>query len=102
MTHALLEVVRADPGGCGSRQAEVIRSVRLVQANDEALADQPVSDVRLMPRGTGKAEITGEVIVELAQDEGLDTILDALHFISPRVFVSCAKPPASPAASPVS
>ena len=66
----------------------------------ETLADQPVSAARLIPGGTGKAEITGEMIVELAQNEGLGVILDALHVLSPRVFVSCADSPASPAASP--
>ncbi len=66
----------------------------------EALADQPVSLVRLAARGTGKAEMTGEVLVELAQDESLGIMLGALHNISPQVFVSCADPPAPPAASP--
>ncbi len=45
----------------------------------EALADQPVSLVRLAARGTGKAEMTGEVLVELAQDESLGIMLGALH-----------------------
>ena len=62
----------------------------------KALANQPMSVVRLEPRGTGKAEITGEVMVELAPDEGLA----ALHMISPQVFVTRADRPASPAASP--
>jgi hypothetical protein len=66
----------------------------------EALADQTVSLVRLAARGTGKAEMTGEVLVELAQDESLGIMLGALHNISPQVFVSCADPPATPAASP--
>ncbi len=66
----------------------------------EALADQPVSVVRLEPRGSDKAEITGEVMVELGQDEGLGIMLSALHNISPQVFVTRADPPAPPAASP--
>ncbi len=66
----------------------------------EALADQPVSLVRLAARGTGKAEMTGEVLVELAQDESLGIMLGALHNISPQVFVSRADPPAPPAARP--
>jgi hypothetical protein len=64
----------------------------------EALADQPVSLVRMTPRGTDTAEITGEVVVELAEDEGLGTMLGALHTISPQVFVSRADPPESAAA----
>jgi hypothetical protein len=61
----------------------------------EALADQPASVVRLVPLGTDTAEITGEVLVELAQDEGLGAMLGALHNISPQVFVSRADPPAA-------
>ncbi|MGO9505455.1 MAG: hypothetical protein ACLPUO_28660 [Streptosporangiaceae bacterium] len=66
----------------------------------EALADQPVSAVHLAPRDAGSAEITGEVVIELAHDEGLGTMLGALHNISPQVFVSRADPPAPPAAVP--
>jgi len=66
----------------------------------EALADHPVSAVRLIPRGTGNAEIAGEVMVELPQNEALGTVLDALHILSPRVLVSYAGSRASPAASP--
>ncbi len=66
----------------------------------EALADQLVSVVRLVPRGSDKAEITGEVMVELAQDDGLGILLSALHYISPQVFVTRADSPDPPAASP--
>ena len=66
----------------------------------EALADHPVSAARLIPRGTDRAEMTGEVLVDLTQDEGLGDLLDALHVLSPRVFVSCADLAPSPARSP--
>ena len=66
----------------------------------EVLANQPVSVVRLEPRGTGEAEITGEVMVGLAPGEGLAALLGALHMISPQVFVTRADRPASPAARP--
>ncbi|HTP16547.1 MAG TPA: hypothetical protein VMK13_12005 [Streptosporangiaceae bacterium] len=66
----------------------------------EAVGDQLVSIVRLAPPGIDTAEITGEVVVELAHDEGLGAMLGALHNISPRVFVSRADPPAPPAAGP--
>lgn len=59
----------------------------------EALADHPVSAARLLPRGTDRAEMTGEVLVDLTQDEGLGDLLDALQALSPRVFVSCADYP---------
>ena len=67
----------------------------------QALADQRVSLVRLVPRGTDEAEITGEVMVELAQDESLGTMLSALHNISPQVFVTRADRPAPPASPEV-
>ncbi len=66
----------------------------------EALADYPVSAVRLIPRGADRAEMTGEVLVDLTQDEGLGDLLEALHVLSPRVFVSCADLALSPARSP--
>ncbi len=59
----------------------------------EALADQPVSIVRLAPRSDDKAELTGEVMVEVAQDESLGALLGALRHISPQVFVTRADPP---------
>ena len=69
----------------------------------EALANKPVSVVRLEPCGVDKAEITGEVMVEFTPDDGLAVLLEALHMISPQVFVARADRPASPVspASPV-
>jgi hypothetical protein len=66
----------------------------------EALADKPVSVVSLVPGDADKAQITGEVLVELAQDEGLGTMLGALHIISPHIFVTRADSLAPPAARP--
>ena len=66
----------------------------------EALADKPVSTVRLEPHGTDKAEITGEVMAEFTPD-GLAALIEALHMISPRVFVTRADRPASPASPEV-
>ena len=63
----------------------------------EALANKPVSVVRLEPCGVDKAEITGEVMVEFTPDDGLAVLLEALHMISPQVFVARADRPASPA-----
>jgi|CZKW01.1.fsa_nt_gi hypothetical protein len=67
----------------------------------EALAEQPVSVVSLAPRGNDTAEITGEVVVELTHDEGLGSMLGALHRISPQVFVSRADAPAPAATAEV-
>jgi hypothetical protein len=63
----------------------------------EALA--AVSVVRLVPGSADKAQLT-EVIVELAQDEGLGTMLGTLHVISPHIFVTRADLLAPPAARP--
>jgi len=73
---------------------------RSLELFTEALADQPASLVRVAPRGArtrarareGDADMAGEVVVELAHDEGLATLLGALHGISPHVFVSRAGP----------
>jgi hypothetical protein len=35
-------------------------------------------------------ELSGDVIIELPNDDGLGTLLNELHMISPRVFVSSA------------
>jgi hypothetical protein len=67
---------------------------------NEALADKRVSTVRLEPCGTDKAEITGEVMAEFTPD-GLAALIEALHMISPRVFVARADRPASPASPEV-
>jgi len=67
----------------------------------EALADKPVSAVRLEPCGASKAEITGEVMVEFTVDDGLAALLEALHMISPQVFVARADRPASSASPEV-
>ncbi len=83
-------------------------TIRLTLSDDQhnrallhdALADKPVSAVRLEPCGANKAEITGEVMVEFALD-GLAALLEALHMISPQVFVARADRPASPASPEV-
>ncbi len=59
-----------------------------------ALAGQRVWALLMVPRDT---EMTGDVIIELPQDEGLGALLSELHMISPQVFVSSAVQPPSPA-----
>jgi hypothetical protein len=66
----------------------------------QALCDQPVSAFRLVPRSTGRAGMTGEVMIELAQGEALGTLLGALHTISPQVFVTRADWPSPAGTSP--
>lgn len=62
-----------------------------------ALAGQPVSGVRVLPGRPEGSATTSEIMVELAQDDGLATVLSALHEISPQVFVSRAEmPPPGP------
>ena len=87
---------------------EIMWKIRLTLSDDprsralfhETLSDQPVSLVRLVPRSTGSTEITGEVMIGLADGEALGALLGALHIISPQVFVTRADLPAPPATSP--
>jgi hypothetical protein len=55
-----------------------------------ALEGQPVSGLRVLP-GRPANSTTSEIVVELPQDDGLATVLSALHEISPQVFVSRAE-----------
>jgi hypothetical protein len=41
-----------------------------------------------VPRQADSAETAGDVVLEVAHDEDLGTLLSALHRISPQVFVS--------------
>ena len=66
----------------------------------ETLADQPVSALRLLPRDSGRAGMTGEVMIEAAEGETLGTLLGSLHIISPQVFVTRADLSPLPAADP--
>ena len=60
----------------------------------QALAAQPVSYMRVTPTGE-ESDATSEIVVELPQDDGLTSVLAALHAISPQVFVSRADAPAA-------
>ena len=55
---------------------------------DLALAGQRVNDLTFAPRDADSAEMAGDVVLELPQDDDLGTLLSALHRISPQVFVS--------------
>jgi hypothetical protein len=56
----------------------------------EALAGQPVSGIRVVPGRTAASSTSSEIVVDLPHDDGLATVLSALHEISPQVFVSRA------------
>ncbi len=58
----------------------------------EALAAQPVSYLRVAPSDEA-SPATSEIVVEFPQDDGLTSVLSALHAISPQVFVSRADSP---------
>jgi hypothetical protein len=64
----------------------------------EVLASQRVQAVQLTPRHGIEAELAGDVVLELPQDEALGEMLSALHTISPQVFVSRADIPGDPTA----
>jgi hypothetical protein len=59
-------------------------------ALDALLTAQPAARLREVPGRTGRAATTGEIVVELPQDDDLVSVLSALHRISPQVFVSRA------------
>ncbi len=82
-----------------------------------ALAQAPVTGVRLATSGaevadltgaevadlTGAevAELTGDVIIELGEDEALGDLLRALHDISPQVFISRVTSPEADPDQPI-
>jgi hypothetical protein len=82
--------------------------IRLILSDDlhsrtvlhQTLAGQPVSALRLLPRDSGRAGMTGEVMIEAVEGEALGTLLGLLHIISPQVFVTRADLSPSPAANP--
>jgi hypothetical protein len=81
--------------------------IRLILSDDphsrtvlhQTLADQPVSALRLLPRDSGRAGMTGEVMIEAGGGEALGTLLGSLHIISPQVFVTRADLSPLPAAN---
>jgi len=68
-------------------------------ALNDVLAAQPQARLRELPGPSARSATTGEIVVELPQDDGLVTVLSALHQISPQVFVSRADMP-EPAPDP--
>jgi hypothetical protein len=64
-------------------------------ALDEVLAAQPAARLREVPGRSPRSAPAGEIVVELPQDDGLVSVLSALHQISPQVFVSRADMPDS-------
>lgn len=66
-----------------------------------ALAEAPGTVVRIDPPGVDVAETSGDVIVELGEDEALDDLLRTLHEVSPHVFISRAGSPAQEPDPPI-
>lgn len=66
-----------------------------------ALAQASVTGVRLDPPGLDVTELTGDVIIELAEDGALGDLLRALHEISPQVFISRVSAPAPGLGQPI-
>lgn len=65
------------------------------QAFRDVIAAYPSDRVRVESVRVDAAEMTGDVVVELPDDEPLGELLHTLHDISPQVFVSRANPPQS-------
>jgi hypothetical protein len=64
-----------------------------LSALNDVLAAQPAARLRELPSRSPRSATTGEILVELPQDDGLVSVLSALHRISPQVFVSRADMP---------
>ena len=58
------------------------------QALTAALARVPASELNVGPAGPAEAELTGDVVVELSEEDSLGDLLRTLHEISPQVFIS--------------
>jgi hypothetical protein len=63
-----------------------------------ALAGVSVTQSRLIPPIADTSETTGEVVVDVGEDDALHDLLRTLHEISPQVFISRVGSP-EPAAS---
>ena len=62
-------------------------------ALEKVLAAQPKARLTEVPGRNGTSARTSEIVVELPQDDGLVSVLSALHQISAQVFVSRADTP---------
>ncbi len=70
------------------------------QVLKSALADVSVTQSRLIPPSADTAETTGEVVVDLGEDDALHDLLRTLHEISPQVFISRVGSPEPAGADP--
>ncbi len=70
------------------------------QVLKSALADVSVTESRLIPPSADTAETTGEVVVDLGEDDALHDLLRTLHEISPQVFISRVGSPEPAGADP--
>jgi hypothetical protein len=66
-----------------------------------ALAQAPGTVVHLDPPGVDVTEASGDVIVELGEDEALEDLLRTLHEVSPHVFISRVGAPDQEASQPI-
>jgi hypothetical protein len=57
---------------------------------DQALAGQRVNEMNFTPRMARPSEMAGDVVIDLAHDDDLSTVLSSLHQISRQVLVSRA------------
>jgi hypothetical protein len=66
-----------------------------------ALAHAPGTVMHLDPLGVEVAETSGDVIVELGEDEALEDLLRTLHEVSPHVYISRVESPEYDAGQPI-
>ena len=65
------------------------------------LAQAPGTVVCLNPPGVDVAETSGDLIVELGEDEALEDLLRTLHEVSPHVFISRVAAPEPENSQPI-
>jgi hypothetical protein len=58
-----------------------------------ALSQAPGTVVHLDPSAVALADTSGDVIIELGEDEALEDLLHTLHEVSPHVFISRVSAP---------
>ena len=66
-----------------------------------ALAQAPGTVVCPDPPGVDVAETTGDVVVELGEDEALGDLLRTLHEVSPHVFIIRVSSPEPETGQPI-
>jgi len=66
-----------------------------------AVAQAPETVVHYDPPGVDLADTSGDIIVEVGEDEALEDLLRTLHQVSPHVFISRVNTPEPDSEQPI-